>query len=498
MKDKSFVKKIIILLVEIIIGILIVYAYSQKHSTVEDKMENNNLKNESSKENLAEDENALEEIQENISIVVEEESSWNDGTSDYSTIQVTIKNESDKAIGNWKLVLQANKEVKFVQTWNGKWSIDENNLVVESVDYNSQIEAKSSINVGGTFSYSGDLKFLDYKLYSNGIEIEFNKEESILENNEPEEREIIDFSEMNIEESSPLEIHGKLKVDGQNIVDKNGEKFQIQGVSTHSIYAFPQYINQNVFKFTKEELNCNTIRLCVYTRPEEGYSTEIYNKVDEGIEYATKLGLYVILDWHTLTDNDPNINKESAKEFFSRMAETYKDYDNIIYEICNEPNGDVSWNTIKSYALEMIPVIREVDEDGIIIIGTPNYCKNLIEVASSPIEGVENLLYSFHFYAGSHRQALRESLENAYRKKLPIIVSEFGLSEYTGTGNIDEEEANKWIDYLRERNIGYICWTISNKDETSALLKSEITNIDELTENDLSQAGVWIKNKYNK
>ena len=53
---------------------------------------------------------------------------------------------------------------------------------------------------------------------------------------------------------------------------------------------------------------------------------------------------------HILSDNNPNTNKESAKEFFAEMAEKYADYNNVLYEICNEPNGGTSWSDIKSYA----------------------------------------------------------------------------------------------------------------------------------------------------
>ena len=82
--------------------------------------------------------------------------------------------------------------------------------------------------------------------------------------------------------------------------------------------------------------------------------------------------MYVIIDWHILSDSNPLQNKEEAKKFFGEMAERYQGYDNVIYEICNEPNSGASWNDIKNYANEVIPVIREKDQDAIILVGTPS------------------------------------------------------------------------------------------------------------------------------
>lgn len=481
MKDKKF--GIVIMVFIIIVGGVLFFVYNQNPKIVENIIDNKD-----------EEKEKLEAGLNYIDISIEENSNWDNNNLNYSTIKIKISNNSENAIGNWKLVLLSNQDITIEDKWNGTWKYEDKKVSIECLDYNSVIEGNSEIEIGATISYKGELEFLDSELYAD------EKKDSIEENIDFEEKEIEieKYSEVKMEKESPVKIHGKLIVNGKNIVDKNGNNFQIQGVSTHSIYSFSEFINPNVFKFFRENVNCNTIRLCVYSNPNEGYSEKLYSKVDEGIQYATDLGLYVIIDWHILSDYDPNINKESAKSFFERMAENYKDYENILYEICNEPNGGTTWDNVRDYATEMCTLIRGIDEDSIIIVGTPNYCKDLSGAIESPLEEFPNILYSFHFYTGSHNQSMRDVVEEAYNEDLPIIVSEFGLSEYTGDGNIDEEEADKWIDYLRDRNIGYICWNISNKDETSALLKSDVTDLDNLTEDDLSQSGEWIKNKYSK
>lgn len=157
------------------------------------------------------------------------------------------------------------------------------------------------------------------------------------------------------QEDTPVAKHGKLRVNGTNIVDKNGENFQLKGVSTHGLQWFPQYVNQEAFTYMRDEWGINAIRLAMYSDPNVGYTKSLHEIVDNGVEYAKNAGIYVIIDWHILSDGNPNTNKSSAIEFFKEMTSKYKDYDNVIYEICNEPNGDVQWERdIKPYAQDVI------------------------------------------------------------------------------------------------------------------------------------------------
>lgn len=290
----------------------------------------------------------------------------------------------------------------------------------------------------------------------NQVEDEFMKEDNV--------ENIVNEAENN-RNKTPAEVNGKLSVKGKNIVNKNEEKFVIQGVSTHGIAWFPQYVNEETFKTLRDDFNVNTIRIAMYSNQNDGYNESLHTKVSEGVEYAKNLGMYVIIDWHILNDNNPNQNKESAKNFFNEMTEKYKDYNNVIYEICNEPNGSVQWEKdIKPYAKELITTIREKDKDAIIIVGTPTWSQDVDIVSKSPIEGENNIVYALHFYAATHKQDLRNKLKTALDNNLPVLVSEFGICDASGNGNIDINEANNWIQYLRENGIGYVCWNLSNKN----------------------------------
>lgn len=290
---------------------------------------------------------------------------------------------------------------------------------------------------------------------------------------------------------------GALCVNGTQLTDSNGNLVQLKGISTHGLAWFPDYINQDCFQQLHDEWNINVIRLAMYTAEYGGYCNggnqdSLKDLIKKGVEYATNLNMYVIIDWHILSDNNPNSHIEEAKAFFAEMAESYADYNNVLYEICNEPNGSTSWNNIKSYAQEVISVIRSYDTDGIIIVGTPNWSQAVDQAANDPITDYDNIMYALHFYAATHTDSLRNTMTTAIEAGLPIFVSEYGICDASGNGAIDESQANQWISTMNEYGISYIAWNLSNKNETSAILNNSCSKTSGFTEEDLSASGKWL------
>lgn len=97
-----------------------------------------------------------------------------------------------------------------------------------------------------------------------------------------------------------------------------------------------------------------------------------------------------------------DIGAETAKDFFDEMSKKYENDTNVIYEICNEPNGNVSWADIKSYAEQIIPIIRANAPEAVILLGTPTWSQEVDKAAADPLEE-ENVLYTLHFYAAIHK-----------------------------------------------------------------------------------------------
>ena len=292
-------------------------------------------------------------------------------------------------------------------------------------------------------------------------------------------------------------ISGALQVSGTQLTNKDGHAVQLKGISTHGLSWFPEYVNKECFRQLREEWNVNVIRLAMYTAEYGGYCSggdqeALKELIRNGVEYASELDMYVILDWHILSDGNPNTYLDQARDFFQEMSQDYASRNNVLYEICNEPNGSTSWSDIKAYAEEIIPVIRNNDEDGIIIVGTPNWSQYVDQAAADPISGYDNIMYSLHFYAATHEDSLRKAMTDAIDAGLPIFVSEYGICDASGNGSIDENQARKWIDVMNQYGISYVAWNLSNKSETSAILSAGCNKTSGFTEDDLSSSGRWL------
>lgn len=291
--------------------------------------------------------------------------------------------------------------------------------------------------------------------------------------------------------ASPVEKWGQLSVKGVNIVNEKGRKVQLKGVSTHGIAWFPQYVNKSCFKSFRK-MGANTIRIALYSNPADGFTTDLYRKVEAGVDYATGLGMYVILDWHVLSEGNPKIYQKQAMKFFTRMAKKYAGHKNVLYEICNEPNGDVTWERdVFPYAKKVIRRIRQYDRKNIIIVGSPTWSQDVDIAAAKPLKQ-KGLVYALHFYAATHKEFLQEKLKNARRAGLPILVSEFNISEASGSGHLDKSSGRQWMKLLNRYRIGYVAWNLSNKNETSSLLKPSCTKTGNFKRGDLSESGRWI------
>ena len=290
---------------------------------------------------------------------------------------------------------------------------------------------------------------------------------------------------------------GALQVCGTQLCDSEGNPVQLRGVSTHGIQWFPEYINEDLFKELKEEWGVNAVRLCLYTEESEGYCEDgdkeaLKDLICQGVEYAKEADLYAIVDWHSMQDGDPTTHEDEALLFFEEISERLSGYDNVLYEICNEPNT-VVWKVIKEYALNVIPKIRANDPDAVVIVGTPIYCKAPTEAKKDPITEYDNVMYSLHFYAASHKESIQVEVKGMADAGLPLFVSEFGICSNTGTGSLDIESGDTWMDLLDEYGVSYMIWQLSNKHESSSLIKEECTKTSGFTEDDLTEHALWYR-----
>ena len=79
-------------------------------------------------------------------------------------------------------------------------------------------------------------------------------------------------------------------------------------------------------------------------------------------------------------------------------------------------------------------------------------------------------MYTMHFYAGTHKQWLRDRTDEAIEKGIPIFVSECAGMEASGDGPIDEAEWKLFVEWMESRKISWIAWSVSDKNESCSML----------------------------
>ncbi len=299
-------------------------------------------------------------------------------------------------------------------------------------------------------------------------------------------------TESSILDRNTVSYNGWLHTDGYMIKNEKNEPIQLRGVSSHGIEWFSNVVTYENLQELKNNWKINVFRIAMYT-DSNGYGYTFSPESNKETAYKiidmlVDLDMYVIIDWHILSDNNPQTHIEEAKSFFEETSSKYSKVPNVIYEICNEPNGsDVTWNTsIKPYSETIIPIIRNNSEKSLIVVGTPDWCKDLSSPTNNPLD-FPNIVYSCHFYSGSHGSDLRRKIDNCIRQNIPIFISECGLTDATGNGDVYFEEFTEWVNYLNSRNLSWIYWSFSNKKESSSILvdtyvpkESELSSTKEL------------------
>lgn len=307
--------------------------------------------------------------------------------------------------------------------------------------------------------------------------------------------------------------YGQLQVIGTNLCGSDGEPVQLKGMSLHGLNYVGDFISEASIKTLAEDWGCSVIRLPLYTESDcyIRYPDKYYEVLCEGIDICIAQGVYVIVDWHILSDGNPMTYLFESLDLFAKISEKYGSTPNVIYEICNEPNsgktGDaaavVTWSgEVKPYAEQVVAAIRANDPNNIIIIGSPNWSQDVDIAAADPVEGT-NLMYSLHFYAGSHGQELRDKMDAAMKLGAALFVTEWGDTNNTGGGKLYLSESDIWLDYLDVNMISWCNWSIGSSiaeksnalKMNSAILTPEQKTAAHWPDNFLTSSGIYIRSK---
>jgi endoglucanase len=301
---------------------------------------------------------------------------------------------------------------------------------------------------------------------------------------------------------TPLQANGQLHVCGVKLCNADRAAVQLRGMSTHGLQWYSQCVNDASLDALAGDWGADIMRISMYVQ-EDGYETDpqgFTDRVSSIIDELTERGMYALVDWHLLDPGDPYYNLERAKTFFTEIARRHNANTNLLYEIANEPNG-VSWPTIRSYAEELIPVIRAVDPETPVIVGTRAWSSLGVsdgadesEVVDDPV-AASNIMYTFHFYAASHGAEYLDALSRA-ADRIPMFVTEFGTQEYTGDGPDDFAMAQRYLDLMAAKQISWTNWNFSDDFRSGAVFEEGTCPSGSYTDPDnLKPSGEWVRDR---
>lgn len=298
--------------------------------------------------------------------------------------------------------------------------------------------------------------------------------------------------------AKPVAKHGVLSVDGTRIVDAHKRAVALVGVSffwSNTGYGQERFYNAGAVHTFAEKWHVSVIRAAMGAEGRGSYKEDPQiNKarVTTLVDAAIKEGIYVIIDWHSYSahEDDPQL----AIDFFTEIARMYGRHPNIIYEIYNEPMK-VSWkDQVKPYAVRVIDAIRAIDPSNLIIVGSPEWDQDVDIAASDPITARKNIVYSLHFYAGSHKEELRQKAAKAMALGAPLFVSEWGSVNSDGGGPVDTDEVAKWQKFMRDNCLSQAAFAVSDKGESTSMFKAGVSASGPWKDSDLTTSGLLIRN----
>ena len=292
---------------------------------------------------------------------------------------------------------------------------------------------------------------------------------------------------------SVVQQHGQLRVQGNRIVDEHGAPMQLRGMSLFWSQWIPKYYTASTIKWLRDDWKVTVVRAAMAVKP-DGYEKNPdaeRAKVIAVVDAAIELGLYVIIDYHAHTAHE---NLPLARAFFADMARRYGNVPNVIYETYNEPL-DVSWTRVlKPYHEAVIDSIRKFDPDNIVVVGTRNWSQQVTEAAADPVERT-NVAYTLHFYANTHGQWLRDDAQKALDRGAALLVTEYGTTDATGDGPVNDAATREWWAFLDRNSIGYLNWSVADIRESSAALFQGASPEGGWTLKQIKPSGILVREK---
>ena len=275
----------------------------------------------------------------------------------------------------------------------------------------------------------------------------------------------------------------RLRVDGSRLVGPDGGTVMLRGFS----FSDPDRLEREgvwtraLFEEARERWNANVVRLPVHPRAWRARGKDAYLALlDDGIRWAEEVGLYVILDWHTIGNpatelfqsEGYNTTRTETLRFWKTIADRYGDRPAVaFYELWNEPTrfngtlGRVTWAEHKAFMEEIIYVIRAHDAVGIPLVAGFNWAYDLTAAAADPIDA-PGVAYVTHPYPMKRPEPWEEHWQEDWgfmAERYPVVATELGFMSAEGRGAhvpviADVDYGERIVDFMEARGISWVAW----------------------------------------
>jgi endoglucanase len=278
-----------------------------------------------------------------------------------------------------------------------------------------------------------------------------------------------------------------IRVKGNKFIDSDGREFVFRGVNI----ADPDNVtkqghwNKAFFQEVKN-WGANIVRIPIHPRTWQALGKEKYlYLIDQGVNWANEMGLYVIIDWHSIgnlrTEMYQSAGYETTRketfEFWRTMANHYKGNNTVaFFELFNEPTtykgqlGLCSWAEWKAMNEEMIGIIRANGGTAIPLIAGFNWAYDLSEIAKNPIKA-EGIGYVSHPYPMKRPKPWEAQWTKDWgfvKDKYPLILTEIGFSLKDEPGDHipvtdDGAYGDAITKYCDRKGISWVVWVFDQR-----------------------------------